>query len=862
MKQTFDIRGMTCSACQNAVTRAVNKLDGIDNVNVSLMTNSMSVDYDENSTTAEQIVQSVKNAGYDATLKQKKNSSKNIMQEKTTDIFAEELKSMSYRLKISIPLMILLMYISMGHMLGLPLPFFLDGYNGSVNFALTQLLISIPVIFVNRAYFIRGFKSLKNLTPNMDTLIALGSSAALLYGTYTLYKMSYAMSFSSMELVMNYRHNLYFESSVMILTLITVGKYFETKSKRKTSNAISMLKDLRPKIAHLILSDNESQDIDIEDVKVGEILAVKVGEAIPLDGIIVKGQTSIDQSSITGESLPVDKKEKDSVIGSTINKGSYIEIKVSKTGSDTLLSKIIDLVNEASIGNPPIQSLADKISGIFVPVVISISLLSFIYWMLQGMGIEFALNIAISVLVISCPCALGLATPVSVMVATGMGAKNGILFKDASSLETLKDTDVVIFDKTGTLTLGKPVVTDIVLPKNISENKLFNFVVPVEKKSQQPIANAIVNYGKKFDISNYSSSFTETSGLGVNSIVQEKNITIGNKKLMEEKKINFSDFEKYSDKFANQGKTPIYVAIDKNVVSVIAVADTLKSTSKDTIQALKNFGIKTYMLTGDNEKTAKYIAEILGLDEYVSNVLPHEKDEVLQKIKSDSKKTVMVGDGINDAVALTRADIGISLSSGTDIAIGSSDVILMKNDLQDVVNAIELSKKSVKNIKQNLFWAFFYNVICIPLAFGLFYKHFGLLLNPMFAAAAMSFSSIFVVSNALRLRNYKPILNKTYVNSDNHSEVNMIVFDKNIEISNKMEEKQMKKLVKIEGMMCGHCQATVEKVLKKLDENANVTVSLDDKNAVIESNNQISDETIKNAVTDAGYEVIEINEIA
>lgn len=859
MKQIFDVKGMTCSACQNTVTKAASKVKGVRDVNVSLMTNSMTVVYDESVATADMIETSVEKAGYEAILRSDSADKKKSGKEKKPDIFDEELKSMSLRLRISIPLMLILMYIAMGHMINLPLPYFLDSQAGAVNFALTQFIITIIVIFANRTYFIKGFKSLIHLSPNMDTLVALGSFASVAYGTFALYKMGYSASTGDVQTLMYYRHNLYFESAAMILTLITVGKYFETKSKKKTNNAISMLGDLRPKTAHIV-SGNETYDTDIENVKIGDIVAVKVGESIPLDGIIISGETSIDQSAITGESIPVEKKSGDEVIGSTINLSSYIQVKVTKTGSDTLLSKIIELVQEASVGKPPIQSLADKISAVFVPLVISLSLISFVFWKKHGGDSEFALNAAISILVISCPCALGLATPVAVMVATGMGAKNGILFKNAEALENLKDTEVVVFDKTGTLTHGKPAVTDIILPSNISKEQMLSYAAPLEKKSQQPIAEAITNYAEKYDIKHEADNFEELSGKGVKGYVKDKHVIIGNKKMMLENMISTDRFDSHADDLASQGKTPIYVAVDNKAISVIAVADTLKSTSKNAVYSLRKKGIKTVMLTGDNEKTAKHISDIVKVDEYVSDVLPHQKDEVIQKIMQSGKKTVMVGDGINDAVALTRADIGISLSSGTDIAIGSSDVILMKGDLQDVANAIDLSSKAITNIKENLFWAFFYNVLCIPLAFGAFYKSHGLLLNPMIASGAMSFSSLFVVTNALRLRKFKAKQNEVLKKSQDRLSNDAKVLNLDFDITKSEEkEKKMKKTISIEGMMCTHCTATVEKTLKKLAKDVRVTVNLEEKNAIIESDEEVPDKLIKEKIADAGYEVTDIS---
>ncbi|MGP1597794.1 heavy metal translocating P-type ATPase [Peptoanaerobacter stomatis] len=872
MKQKYDVKGMTCSACQSAVYRAVSKIDSVSDVNVNLMTNTMSVVYDETKLNDNDIIQVVKNAGYDASLQNTKAETKNS----TSDVWEEQLKSMKLRLKISIPLTILLMYVSMGHMINMPLPDFLTDTKGAVNFAFTQFLVALPVVIVNGSYFTKGFKTLIKRSPNMDSLIAVGSSSSMIYGIFAIYKMSYSLGIGDLNTLHHYHHNLYFESAVMILTLITLGKYFETKSKRKTNEAITSLLDLRPQFAHLV-SDDTIKDVSVDDVVVGNILQIKSGESIPVDGIIISGNANIDESAITGESIPVEKSIGDKVIGATINKSGAFEIKVISTGSDTVLSKIIELVKDANATKAPIESMADKIAGVFVPIVMLLAVLTFIVWKALGYDFEFALNLAISVLVISCPCALGLATPVAIMVGSGKGAQNGLLFKNAESLELMQGLDTIVFDKTGTLTQGNPAVTNIILLQDFDEKEFLTLALSLESNSQQPLAQAIVNYSKNFASNKKVSSFEEISGRGVKGIIDEKSIIAGNIQFMSENNIDIDFFTKYSAQLQEQGKTPVFFAIDNKPASIIAIADIIKNTSKSAIDELKSLNIKTVMLTGDNKKTANYIAENLGIDECYSEVMPDQKDEIITNLKNQGKTVGMVGDGINDSPALARADVGIAVGAGTDIAIESADVVLMKSDLQDVVTAIKLSKQTLKNIKENLFWAFFYNILCIPLAMGIFYPAFKLSLNPMIGSLAMSFSSVFVVSNALRLRNFKADKKVEYVKEQMSLDVNVILINNN-EISerytvkgtekinnadnsaeniintSKSEVNKMKKIMYIEGMTCKHCKARVEKVLNELN-GVTATVNLEEKTAVLEMDDNVDNDILKNTVEDAGYDV-------
>ena len=821
MKRKYDIIGMTCSACSAHIDKAIRHIDGIQSVNVNLLSNFMVVEFDEDKVNDALIMKTVEEADYKAM------PEKTEVQQTTQNESIDEKKK---SLILSFVFLIPLFYISMGHMMGAPLPDILLGHENMMVFALTQLFLTLPIMYINRGYFQRGFKSLWHKSPNMDTLIAIGSAAAAIYSIYAIFMMGYDLGHGNMNEAHQYMMQLYFESAGMILTLISLGKYLESRSKKKTSEAIEKLMNLMPSTA-TVLIDGQEVVVAIEDVQIGDIVIVKSGQSIPVDGVIIKGQTSIDESMITGESLPVDKSVDDKVIGATMNVEGYIQVKVTHTSGDTTLSKIIQLVEDASSSKAPIAKLADQISGIFVPIVMVISLLTFIGWITLGaQTFHFALTCAIAVLVISCPCALGLATPTAIMVGTGKGAQLGILIKSAENLELLSKADSIVLDKTGTITKGKPQVTDI-YPQHISETELLKTAAAIENASQHPLAKAIVEYVQQMDLTFQTvDSFEMVQGQGLIGKLNGKTLLSGNKRMMEEHGIDLSDVYETSQKLASFGKTPLYYALDEQLIGMIVVSDVLKETSQQAIQSLKDMNLSVYMLTGDNALTAKAIGDKLGI-EVIAEVLPQDKEKHIRDLQAQGRTVIMVGDGINDAPALMRADVGIAMTSGTDIAIDSADLVLMKNDLQDVVHSIELSHAVIRNIKENLFWAFFYNVIGIPIAAGLFYPFFGWLLDPMFGAAAMSLSSVFVVSNALRLRFFKPK-----------------------QTIRKKERKMMKKM-NIEGMMCAHCQAHVEKALNGID-GVKATVDLKNNCANIELDHDVEETVLTKAVEDAGYKVV------
>lgn len=822
MKQKYDIVGMSCSACSAHIDKAVRHLDGVDSVNVNLLSNSMVVEYNEEKVNDALIMKTVEEAGYKAT------PEKTAIQPSSKE---DTIKQKKNSLILSFIFLIPLFYISMGHMMGAPLPDILLGHENMMVFALTQLFLTLPIMYINRGYFQRGFKSLWHKSPNMDTLIAMGSAAAAIYSIYAIFMMGYDLGHSNMNEAHQYMMQLYFESAGMILTLISLGKYLESRSKKKTSEAIEKLMNLMPSTA-TVLIDGQEVVVNIEDVQVGDTVIVKSGQSIPVDGVIIKGQTSVDESMITGESLPVDKAVNDKVIGATMNVEGYIHIQVTHTSGETTLSQIIQLVEDASSSKAPIAKLADQISGIFVPIVMVISLITFIVWMTLGsQTFHFALTCAIAVLVISCPCALGLATPTAIMVGTGKGAQLGILIKSAENLELLSKADSIVLDKTGTITKGKPQVTDI-YPINRSENELLSLAASIENASQHPLAKAIVQYIKEKNLSFTTvESFEMIQGQGLIGYHENHQIVSGNKRLMETNQIDLSQVEDISQQLASVGKTPLYYAMDGQLIGMVVVSDVMKETSQQAIQQLKDMNLSIYMLTGDNALTAKAIGDTLGI-EVIAEVLPQDKEKHIRDLQAQGHQVIMVGDGINDAPALMRADVGIAMTSGTDIAMDSADIVLMKNDLQDVVASIELSHAVIKNIKENLFWAFFYNVIGIPIAAGLFYPIFGWLLDPMFGAAAMSLSSVFVVSNALRLRFFKPK-----------------------QIQTKQEDKKMNKVMNIEGMMCAHCQAHVEKALNTID-GVKATVDLKNNCASIELSKDIDESVLAKAVEEAGYKVV------
>ncbi len=890
MKQKFDVTGMTCSACSAHVEKSVNQLCGIENVNVNLLQNSMTVEYDETALQTEDIIQAVQKGGYGASVHGQTASAEptgnvaaeqnsmtveydetalqteDIIQavqkggygasvhgqtasaEPTGNVAAEEMQHMKKRLIASFCFLIPLFYISMGHMMGAPLPSFLLGNENLLIFALTQLLLTIPVLIINKKYFVVGFQSLWNRSPNMDTLIAVGSGASVVYSVFAIYAMAYHMGHGDLVAAHHYGMELYFESAAMILTLITVGKYMETHSKGKTSEAISKLMDLAPKKANVIRNGIETE-IPVEEVQKGDIVVVRPGQSIPVDGRIVEGFSAIDESAITGESIPVEKQVGDTVIGATVNKSGYFQMEATKVGNDTTLSQIIALVEEASASKAPIAKLADKVSGVFVPVVMGIALVAMLAWLIIGKEpFSFALSIGIAVLVISCPCALGLATPTAIMVGTGKGAEYGILVKSAESLEIAHQVDAVVLDKTGTLTQGKPVVTDVVLAKGVLRNRLLKQAAAVEALSEHPLAEAVVQYAKEKEIAyDKAENLQATAGQGITADVAGKRIFAGNLKMMQQNDIVVGNLEETAIQLANEGKTPLFFAEDGKLLGLLALADTLKPTSKQAVDAFHRMGIDVVMLTGDNRRTAQAIADKLNI-QVIAEVLPQDKEQEVRRLQESGKKVAMIGDGINDAPALMRADVGVAIGAGTDVAMESADIVLMKSDLQDAVTAIELSHATIRNIKQNLFWAFFYNVCGIPLAAGVFFPVLGWKLNPMFAAAAMSFSSAFVVGNALRLKLFRPKLTQQETQNTIKTTAQQKVLK---------EETTMKKVLKIEGMMCNHCTGRVEKALNDMD-GVQAVVSLDDKSATVTLSKELSDETLVQAVTDAGYEVVDI----
>ena len=825
MKEKYDVIGMSCSACSAHIDKAIRNVDGVQDVNVNLLNNSMVVDYDDQKVNPDLIMKTVEDAGYKAVLP--KQATVSQKQE-------NPLKQKKKSLILSFVFLIPLFYISMGHMMNMPLPSILLGKENMMVFALTQLFLTLPILYINRGYYKRGLKALMNKSPNMDTLIAIGSFAAVIYSIYAIFMMGYDLGHGYIDDAHHYMMQLYFESAGMILTLISLGKYLEACSKKKTSEAIEKLMNLRP--AHAtILQDGQEMIVPIEQVQVGDIVVVKSGQSIPVDGDIIQGSLSVDESMITGESLPVDKTVDDKVIGATMNVNGYIQIKVTHTSEETVLSQIINLVEDASSSKSPIAKLADKISGIFVPVVMSIAFITFIAWLVLGESFHFALTCAISVLVISCPCALGLATPTAIMVGTGKSAQLGILIKSAENLEILSQADTVVLDKTGTMTQGKPQVTEVI-PIDVSEDELLKFAASIETSSEHPLAKSIVRYVQEKQL-DYTSvdSFEMIQGQGLKGVFNGHELLSGNKRLMSDHDIDLSSVQSISQKLASVGKTPLYYAYQGHLIGMIVVSDVLKDTTVEAIEQLKSMNLDIYMLTGDNAITAKAIGNRLNI-QTIAEVLPQDKEKHIRDLQDKGHKVVMVGDGINDAPALMRADVGIAMTSGTDIAMDSADLVLMKNDLKDVVTSIELSHAVLKNIKENLFWAFFYNVIGIPVAAGVFYYAFGWLLDPMFGAAAMSLSSVFVVSNALRLKWFQPHQIKVQHNEEK-----------------KVEEKKMKKM-NIEGMMCINCQRHVDKALNAI-EGVQARVDLENHCAYIELSKEVSDVVLKQAVEEAGYTV-------
>lgn len=823
MQSRFNVTGMSCAACSAHVEKAVKQLKGIENVEVNLLTGSMTAHFNENILSDDDIINAVISAGYGASSAQNNQQTK---QEKPDN----DVKKMKFRICVSFVFLAILMYISMGHMIGVSLPSFLIGTENAVSFALTQFLLTLPVVIVNKKYYINGFKSLIHKAPAMDTLIAVGSSAALVYSIFALYQIGYGLGHNNTNLINHYMHDLYFESAAMILTLVTLGKYLESKAKKQTTEAISKLMNLRPQTANVIRNNKETT-VPIDDVVIGDIVVVRAGQSVPVDGVIVSGNAVLDESALTGESLPVDKTVNDIVISASISKGGYFTFKATKVGNDTTLSQMIKLVEDASASKAPIAKLADKVSSVFVPAVLCISLITFIVWLMLGKDFSFALSSAITVLVISCPCALGLATPVAIMVGTGVGAKNGVIFRSAEALEHLHSVNAVVLDKTGTITEGKPVVANIIPANGFTQKELLELAYSLEVLSEHPLAQAVVNYCKDKNISSIKADNFETlSGKGITANIDNAFCVSGNIKLFNELGIQVNE----NTELANQGKTPLYFAKDNKFVGVIAVADAVKPNSSFAVDALEKMGISVTMLTGDNKKTANAIANNVNIKNVIYEVMPQDKEKHIKTLQENGKTVAMIGDGINDAPALARADVGIAIGAGADIAIESADVVLMKSDLVDAVNAILLSKNVIRNIKQNLFWAFIYNCIGIPLAAGVFSP--TLRLTPMFGAAAMSLSSVCVVMNALRLNRFKAKTIKTNVK----------------------EDVKMKKTIKIEGMMCPRCSAHVKDALIKIDGVADAQVNHETGLAEITLDKDVSNDILSNAVTDAGYDVVEI----
>ena len=848
---------MTCAACSARVEKSVKGLEGVSCVSVNLLKNSMSVDYDESVLESGRIVDAVVKAGYGASPVSKDETGK-AKKENTAQLNARKnYLSMKRRLISSIIFTIPLFYISMGHMMGWPLPSFFLGLENAMSYALTLFLLASAVVIINNRYYINGFKTLFHLSPNMDSLIALGSGASMLYGIYAMYKISWALGHGDMAVVQQFSHDLYFEGAGTILTLITLGKFFEARAKGKTTDAINRLLDLAPKSA-TVIRDGKEMVIDASDVVKGDILIVRTGESVPVDGIIKSGHGSLDESAITGESLPVDKSEGDSVTGATVNTSGYFTMEATKVGDETALAQIIKLVDEATSSKAPIAKLADRVAGIFVPVVIAVALLSAAAWMIAGASFEFALTIAVSVLVVSCPCALGLATPTAIMVGTGRGAANGILIKSAEALENAHDIKTVILDKTGTVTQGRPVVTDVISRPPFSKEELLKNAASLERLSEHPLAKAVVEEATKSDISFIPvEDFRQIPGQGISGRVNGHNVLAGNLRMMKENTIADSSLDEESQRLAKEGKTPLFFTQDGSLMGVIALADVIKPSSRQAVDSLKAMGIETVMLTGDNRLTAEAVGRQVGIERTVAEVLPQDKEEAVRAIQAEGKKTAMVGDGINDAPALARADVGIAIGAGTDVAMEAADIVLMKSDLEDVATAIELSKATIRNIKENLFWAFFYNIICIPIAAGCFYAAYGLKMNPMVAALAMSFSSVFVVSNALRLRFFKPKHKSSLPpakeeKTSEENESQAVVCPCEIKQEG---EKKVKKEMSIEGMMCANCVRHVTKALEAVDGVTAVEVSLEDKNAVVTCAENVTDEALTAAVTEEGYEV-------
>lgn len=857
--EKYIVTGMTCSACSSRVEKTVNNLAGVQNASVNLLTGTMKVAHDD-SLTAEDIIAAVEKAGYGASLPEgtvKKHH--NSMQ--------DEQRGMKKRLILSISLLIPMMYISMHHMFadwfGLPIPGWVsnlfDGHANAITFTLSQFLLLLPILYANRSYFINGFRNLWHRSPNMDTLIAIGSAASLIYGCFAIFRIGYGLGHGDMALVEQYHMDVYFESAGMIVTLITLGKYMESKSKGKTSEAIERLMDLSPQTA-VVERDGAEQTIPVSDVRIGDTVLIRPGTAVPVDGNVIEGTSSVDEAAITGESIPIAKGPGSTVVSASMNQNGFLKIRAEKVGEDTTIRQMIRLVEEASSSKAPIAKLADKVAGVFVPTVIAIAIVAAVIWLLCGAEFEFALSIGIAVLVISCPCALGLATPVAIMVGTGKGAENGILIKSGEALEIAHKADTVVMDKTGTITEGKPQVTDII-PFDISEKELAKIAISLENGSEHPLAESILSYGHEHGYAAEKvTNFEAIQGKGIAGDMNGKRYYAGNTTLMEQLGIPVADTVSDLERLSDSGKTPLIFATEKKVIGIIAVSDKEKPSSKQAIKLLRDMHIHVVMLTGDNERVAKAIQKRLEIPEVIAGVLPQDKESHIRKLQEEGHTVAMIGDGINDAPALARADVGIAIGAGTEVAIESADAVLIRNDLLDAVSAIRLSRAVIRNIKENLFWAFFYNCIGIPLAAGVFYPAFGLKLSPMFGAAAMSLSSVCVVFNALRLKFFKPYRNSQSIELKNTPPEETA----SPEADGRKEETTMTIEMNIDGMMCEHCQKHVSDALNSLD-GVTATVSLEDKKAIVTIDNAMGDngaindtaldDMLKKAVTDAGYTV-------
>lgn len=838
-EKQFDVGGMTCAACQANVEKCVLKLDGVKKVDVSLLSNSMKVEYDENIVNENTISLAVENIGYSANVKGKQGEASGFKQEweARQKRVEDEQNKAKLRLIYSLLLLIPLMLISMGPMIGIPI---LAGEENAMISSMSQLLLATIILFIQNHFFIHGFKALMKKAPNMDSLVAIGSLASYIYGLYSVYRMAYGFGYGNMQVVHHAMHALYFESAAMIVTLVSVGKYLESRSKSKTTDALSKLVDLAPKSA-TVIRDGKEILVSSSEVLQGDIVVIKPGKKIPVDGKIVSGIGYVDQSTITGESIPVEKRPGDMVISATLNQNGSFKFEALKVGDDTTLAQIIRLVDEAGNSKAPIARLADKVSGVFVPIVIAIAIVTAAVWLILGQSFEFALSNAISVLVISCPCALGLATPVAIMVGTGKAASQGILIKSAQSLETLHSIDTIVLDKTGTITSGRPSIQNIIKYKSMSDDDFLSLAASIEQGSEHPLALAILNQAKQKHLElKKVEDFEAVGGKGVVAKVEGKTYFAGNSSFIKEKGVSFK--EKDVVDLADEGKTPLIFASTSEIIGIIAVADTIRDSSKAAIQEFKQKGLHVVMLTGDNRRTANAVGKGLNIDEVISDVLPADKESVIRRLQDQNRKVMMVGDGINDAPALMRADVGVAIGKGTDIAIDSADIVLMKNSLLDVNTAIDLSVSVIRNIKMNLFWAFFYNFLGIPVAAGVFYPLFGWLLSPMLGSAAMSLSSVCVVTNALRLRFFEP--KKIDIKEET--------------IIDKEDTKMMKKTMIVDGMMCQNCVRHVKKALESIDGVVSVNVDLDSKTAEIEMKQEIDDKILLDAVKEEGYEPLEI----